>query len=168
MKASARTWPRHDSCPGCGADVLEARDVDADVRGRPYVLDAEPVLPLGKCGHCTGSGEHPSARGSGVADARQGSGLDYSRKVPCQWCAGTGKTGEPLTIDVVLVDETGRVRLPERRYGRRIINPRSGRRSGEAAYRRHRCTAHATRCDIDLVAEGVCEVLRLAEALEAA
>lgn len=105
------SWPRLDTCPRCGDQVLKARGATENAQGRPYVLELDEVFPEGRCPYCRAHGR-------------------LAGNVPCARCNGTGRRGEPLRPDMVLLANDGRARP---------LILREGREPGEAAHRRHRC-----------------------------
>lgn len=130
--ASVRqAWPRLAIC-ACGVEVLLARHVRA---GRPCKLEAAEVLPTTKCGECQGRGRvvgelrHVTTGRGAVAD---GKSPHYARgPVACVHCDGTGRRGEEIGEEHILVSAYDG-----------IARPFTGDRGvWDAAHRPHRCRA---------------------------
>jgi len=125
-------WPRIERCR-CGDTIMRAR---GRRQGHPFRLDPIPVLPEGRCGTCRGTGRKgfQGALGDGRGQDRTTCELGdlYGRTChavdTCPVCQGTGRHGEPLTPQHILVNPDGIAR----RYD-------GTREPWEAAYRPHRC-----------------------------
>lgn len=132
-------WPRPGTCDRCGQPVIRARHQGP---GRPAVLDPTPILPAGPCGTCHGTGTRRHEVYAGTLTTNRYGGrlsdgdaigasygattLDRSACIPCN---GTGRRGEPLGPNHLLLDATTG-----------IARPYTGRRERwEAAHRRHTC-----------------------------